>query len=244
MAVRTLDISAADGRIDAELTTPGDGAYPAILLFTDIRGIRPAYQALCQRIADAGYAVLMPNIFYRWTRPPILAPGETFADPDVRTRLFGWRAALGPEQQASDFAACLAALDEAPEARTDRIATVGYCMTGGFALRFAALHPDRVVAAASFHGGSLANPGDPLSVHEQVGAIRGRVYVGHADNDSSAPPEQIARLDRALADAHIDFTTEFYRGAQHGFAIDGAAYDETAAKRHLDRLLTLLAETL
>lgn len=244
MACRTLDIAAADGSIDAELSTPGDGTYPAVLLFTDIRGIRPAYRALCRRIADAGYAVLMPNIFYRWARPPILAPGETFADPEVRKRLFAWRAALGPEQQAADFTACLAALDDAPEARTDRIGTVGYCMTGGFALRLAALHPDRVAAAASFHGGSLADPGDPLSVHEQVGAIRGRVYVGHADTDSSAPPEQIGRLDQALADAHVDFTTELYRGAQHGFAIDGPAHDEKAATRHLDRLLTLFAETL
>ena len=248
MVSRTLDIAAADGTIDAELFAPdssGDGgAFPAVLLFTDIRGIRPAYRALSQRIADAGHAVLMPNIFYRWTKPPVLAEGQSIMEPETRARLFGWRSALDPTAQARDFTACLAALDAAPEADTARIGAVGYCMTGGFALRLAALHPDRIVAAASFHGGSLANPADPLTVHEEVGTICGRVYVGHADNDGTATPEQIALLDRKLAEAHIAFTTELYPGAQHGFAIDGGAYDEASAQRHLKRLLTLFAETL
>ena len=244
MGSRTLDIAALDGTIDAALYTPGEGAFPAVLMFTDIRGIRPAYAALAERIADAGYAVLVPNIFYRWATPPVLAPGEAIMDPEPRKRLFGWRSALGPAEQARDFAACLAALDAAPEAMTERIAAVGYCMTGSFALRMAALHPDRVAAAASFHGGSLADPRDPLSVHDDVHVIRGQVYVGHADNDGTATPEQIALLDRTLAEAHIAFTTELYRGAKHGFAIEGAAYDKAAAERHVKRLLTLLEETL
>ncbi|MBV9840797.1 MAG: dienelactone hydrolase family protein [Sphingomonadaceae bacterium] len=244
MAMQSLEIAAADGCIDAELYLSGEAPRPAVLLFTDIRGIREAFRAHARRLAEAGHAVLMPNIFYRWTKPPVMTAGESMADPAVRDRLMGWKDALGPDEQARDFAALIAALDAQPGVARGPIAAVGYCMTGSFALRCAALHPDRVAAAASFHGGSLAEPCNPLSVHELVGAIRARVHVGHADEDATAPPDQIARLDRALADAHVDFTTEFYRGARHGFTIDGQAYDATASARHFARLTTLLAETL
>lgn len=131
----------------------------------------------------------------------------------ARTRVARYRALLTPEAQAEDFAAYVAALEPAAEADAGRIGVVGYCMTGSFALRFAAQFSERVRAAASFHGGNLAKSDGPTSPHRLAVAIKARVHVGHADQDQSAPPEQVALLDHSLAAAGVDFTTEFFAGA-------------------------------
>lgn len=124
------------------------------------------------------------------------------------------------------------------------VGTVGYCMGGALALRTAAHAPDRVAAAASFHGGRLATD-DPDSPHLFLDRVTAEVYVGHADNDASMPPEQRDRLAEALTKAGVAYRAELYEGAVHGFTMaDTAAYDEAAAERHWERLLDLLARTL
>ncbi|HEX7819093.1 MAG TPA: dienelactone hydrolase family protein [Sphingobium sp.] len=246
MSGESIVIASADGAIDAQLFRP-DGAgdaVAAVILLTDIRGSRPVYAQLAARIAASGHAVLLPNVYYRSAPAPQVAPGAPFDDA-TRSRLQSYRALLTPEAQSRDFAAYVTALEGLNGVDASRIGTVGYCMTGSFALRLAAQFPERVRAAASFHGGNLAVRNDPASPHLLADRIKARVHVGHADRDASAPPEQIAALDRALAEHGVDFTTEFYAGALHGFAIaDSAAYDATASERHVRRLLALFGETL
>jgi carboxymethylenebutenolidase len=244
---RTLDIPAADGTIDAHLFIPpgAEGSLPAVLLFTDIGGLRPCYHEKAQRIADGGYAVLMPNIYYRDARGVVVPEGKSFRDPDMRPTLFGYAAHLTPEAQSRDFAALLDCLDLEPEFAAGKIGVVGYCMTGAFALRMAAEYPDRVAATAGFHSARLAESGDPASPVNLVGRIQGRVYLGHADQDELLPAEQIARMDAALAEAGVHFITELYRGAGHGFtASDAPSYDAAADALHHRRLAMLLEETL
>jgi carboxymethylenebutenolidase len=117
-------------------------------------------------------------------------------------------------------------------------------MGGGLSLRAAAQLPDRVVAAASFHGGNLA-PDDPNGPQAVVDRVRAELYFGHADNDASMPPEQIARLEAALDAAGVRYTSELYAGASHGFTMsDMPVYDAAAEQRHWDALLGLLARAL
>ncbi|UYG06589.1 dienelactone hydrolase family protein [Halomonas sp. M4R1S46] len=244
---RAIDIPAADGTIDAHVFTPGNaaGPLPAVVLFTDIGGLRPCYHEKAQRIADNGYAVLMPNVYYRDATGAVVPEGKSFRDPDVRPTLLEYAAHLTPEAQARDFAALLNCLDSEAEFADGKLGVVGYCMTGAFALRMAAEYPGRVAAAAGFHSARLADADDPNSPVHGVGSIEGRVYLGHADKDELLPPEQIARLDEALADAGVHFTTELYKGAAHGFtAKDAPSYDATADARHHKRLAMLLEETL
>ncbi|MDR5867480.1 dienelactone hydrolase family protein [Halomonas koreensis] len=244
---RTIEIPAADGTIDAQLLTPESATapLPAVVLFTDIGGLRACYHDKARRIADNGYAVLMPNIYYRDATGPVVPAGASFRDPQVRTTLHEYAGRLTPEAQARDFAALLAAIEARPEFADGPLGVVGYCLTGAFALRMAAEHPDRVAAAAGFHSANLAKEDDADSLVKVVGNIRGRVYLGHADGDELLPPDQIARLDEALAGAGVHFTTELYRGAAHGFtARDAPSYDPTADELHHKRLAMLLEETL
>ncbi|MDI5985346.1 dienelactone hydrolase family protein [Halomonas sp. M4R5S39] len=244
---RAIDIPAADGTIDAHVFTPGsaEGPLPAVVLFTDIGGLRPCYHEKAQQIADNGYAVLMPNVYYRNARGPVVPEGKSFRDPDVRPTLFEYAGHLTPEAQSRDFVALLDCIDSEAEFADGQVGVVGYCMTGSFALRMAAEHPDRVAAAAGFHSARLAGTDDPNSPVHVVGSIEGRVYLGHADQDELLPPEQIARMDEALAKAGVHFTTELYKGAAHGFtAKDAPAYDAIADALHHKRLAMLLEETL
>lgn len=244
---RAIEIPAADGTIDAYVFTPErtEGPLPAVVLFTDIGGLRPCYHEKAQQMADNGYAVLMPNVYYRSARGTVVPEGKSFRDPDVRPTLFGYAGQLTPEAQSRDFAALLKCIDDEPEFADGKIGVVGYCMTGAFALRMAAEHPDRIAAAAGFHSANLAKADDPNSLVHVVGTIEGRVYLGHADKDELLPPEQIARLDEALAKAGVHFITELYKGAAHGFtAKDAPSYDATADVLHHKRLAVLLEETL
>src|SRR5699024_10432782 len=144
-----------------------------------------------------------------------------------------------------DFDALLSAIDTEPEFAAGPVGVVGYCMTGAFALRIAARHPDRIAAAAGFHSARLAVADDANSPLHVVDSIRGRVYLGHADNDTLMPPADIARLDAALAAAGVHFTTELYRGAAHGYtARDAPVYNAAADALHYKRLFTLFEETL
>ncbi len=244
---RALDIPAADGTIDAHLFTPADAKepLPAVVLFTDIGGLRPCYHHKAQRIADNGYAVLMPNIYYRDARGAVVPEGLSFRDPEVRPTLFDYAGHLTPEAQSRDFAALLACLDQEAEFAAGQIGVVGYCMTSAFALRMAAEHPERVAAAAGFHSARLAEVDDPASPVHVVGNIQGRVYLGHADQDELLPPDQIARMDEALARAGVHFTTELYKGAAHGFtARDAPSWNASADALHHRRIAQLLEETL
>lgn len=244
---RALSIQTNDGVMDAHLFTPANAGapLPAVVLFTDIGGLRPCYHDKAQTVADAGYAVLMPNIYYRDVNGPAVPEGQSFRDDDVRPTLFEYAGRLTPKAQAQDFQALLATIDAEDECANGPVGVVGYCMTGGFALRMAAYHPQRVAAAAGFHSAKLAAEGDDNSPLHIVDRIAGRVFLGHADGDELMPPEQIARLDQAMAEAGVDFTTELFKGAGHGYtAADAPVYDAAADQRHYKRLFTLLEETL
>ncbi|HET7313821.1 dienelactone hydrolase family protein [Salinisphaera sp.] len=246
-AISINAIDAAEATIDAHIFTPDDGgrAWPAVVLFTDIGGLRACYHDKAQTIADDGYAVLMPNVYYRDQAGPVVPAGKSFRDDDVRPTLFEYAGHLTPEAQARDFEALVATIDAEPEFAGGPIGVVGYCMTGAFALRMAARHAERVAAVAGFHSARLAAQDDDNSPLGLVDRIKARVFLGHADGDELMPPEQIGALDRALAAAGVDFTTELFAGAGHGFtAADAPVYNEAADARHYKRLSTLFEETL
>lgn len=247
MALRssTVDIETPDGVADAYLTRPDDDErHPGVLFVMDAYGVRPRIEQMADRIAERGYAVLAPNVFYRAGRSPVL-PFPDMSDEGARADFFkSVRPLMGqltPERLAADGGAYL---DELATVADGPVAITGYCMGARVGLRIAAAHPDRVAALAGFHGGGLATD-DPDSPHRSVGALRGEVYFGHADQDRSNSAEQIATLDAALEEAGVTHRSEVYAGAAHGYTMsDTPAYDEQAAERHFSALFDLLERRL
>ncbi|MGW0882452.1 dienelactone hydrolase family protein [Streptomyces sp. NPDC002671] len=242
-----VDIPAADGVADAYLTHPADGGpHPAVLFYQDAYGLRPHLRAMADRLAAAGYTVLVPNVFYRLGRTPVVELPDFIdpdADPAIWERLGPIVHSLTPEQIRRDADAYLGWLADNPLAADGPVAITGYCMGARLALRTAATHPDRVAAAAGFHGGRLATE-DPDSPHQGAGNITAELYFGHADQDPSLPEEQVRRLEQALTEAGVRHTCEVYRGAVHGYTqADTPSYDRDADERHWAALLDLLKRT-
>jgi carboxymethylenebutenolidase len=243
-----IDIRTRDGVADAFLTAPeGRGPHPGVLLYMDAFGPRARLEEMAQHLAGHGYVVLVPHVFYRQGRAPLLDTSR-LTDPEARGKLFEvigpWMAELTPELAMSDAEAYLDYLRAHAEVADGPLGVVGYCMGGALALRTAALRPAEVGAAAAFHPARLATD-DAGSPHLLAGRIRAEVYVASADDDPSMSPEAQARLDAALTEAGVRHVCEQYDGAQHGFTMsDTAVYDEAATERHWKALLDLFGRTL
>lgn len=235
-----------DGDCPSSVFTPDDGAgpWPAVIFYMDGLGIRSALFDMAQRLADAGFVVLLPDLFYRSGPHEPLDVAAVFASGDVRSAIGPRMSSTDNRRAAHDTAAFLDLLDGRSDVAGTAVGVTGYCMGGGISLTVAATYPDRIAAAASFHGGSLATDTE-LSPHLLVDQIKGRVYIAAADHDGSYPPEMAARLCESLMAASVDHRHELYVGAAHGWTMtDFPVYDETAAERHWDELIALFDERL
>lgn len=226
-------ITTPDGTCPVTLSTPdGGGPWPGIVMYPDAGGARPALQAMADRLASLGYAVLLPDVYYRngaWAPFDMKA---VFGDASQRNRLFAMMKAITPDVMAADAQAFFDYLASRPEVTGGRFGTTGYCMGGRMSLVVAGRVPDRVAAAMSFHGGGLAAEDDPGSPHLLAGKVQAAVYVGAAENDPSYTVEQSRTLDAALTTAGVEHVIEWYPAA-HGFAVpDNGPFDEQAAERH------------
>jgi carboxymethylenebutenolidase len=245
MSYEQVSIHTHDGECPAYVfTPPGSGSHPAVIFYMDGLGIRPTIFDMGQRLADYGYVVLTPDLFYRAGPYEPLDPKKVFASGDARAAIGHLFASTDNRRAADDTEAFLAYLDGRADVAGTKVGTTGYCMGGGISLTAAGTYPDRVGAAASFHGGNLATDTD-LSPHLLAPRMAARVYVAGADNDDSYPPEMAARLEKALSDADVDHRCEIYPGALHGWTMaDFPVYNEAAAERHWDELSALFADTL
>lgn len=240
-----ISIATQDGICPSYVFRPkGSGPWPAILVFMDGIGIRPAMLELGERLATYGYFVLLPDLFYRAGPYAPMNPREIFADPEKR-KSFVERvtAHTGPANVTNDTRAFLDWLAAQPDVRPGPIGITGYCRGGFLALTAAGQYPDRVAAVASFHGGRLATDA-PESPHLLAPKMKARVYVGGAIADESFPDDMKARLEEALSRANVDHTIETYP-AKHGWVFhDMPVYDEAAAERHWKALTSLFDATL
>ena len=240
MQPQTVRIAMPDGTANALLAHPPQAERgPGVLFFMDAIGLRPALADMVARIAAEGYTVLAPDVFYR---------SQPYGPFDTRT-LFGDKEqlrALGRMNRAfanplfeADAHHYLAALDGF--AIPGPVRTVGYCMGGRCALMLAGFHPDRVVAAASCHGGELAVEHDH-SPHHLAGRIKGRIYIGVAETDAFFEAEEEGRLMAALRGGGVNHILETYPGTHHGFAVpDLPVHQPEAAEEHYQRLFWVFA---
>lgn len=245
MAMEQVSIRTRDGECPGYVFTPSEGGrHPGVIFYMDGLGIRPTIFEMGQRLADYGYVVLVPDLFYRLGRYETLDPAKVFAPGDAMAVLGPMFASTDNRRAGEDTEAFLDYLASRQDVVGTKVGTTGYCMGGGMSLTAAGTYPDRVAAAASFHGGNLASDSE-LSPHLLAPQMTARVYVAGADHDDSYPPEMAARLDRALSDAGVDHRCETYPEARHGWTMaDFPVYNEPAAERHWDELAALFAAAL
>jgi carboxymethylenebutenolidase len=241
----TLNIDAADGVCPAHFYTPaGEGPWPAVLMLLDGPGVRPAIQEMAERLAGYGYAVLLPDLFYRSGPYEPVDPRVVFADPVLRkAHREKLMAPATSEKVMADVPAFFAALECPPQVASGPIGVVGYCMGGRLALIAAGTYPDRIAVAASYHGGGLAND-TPSSPHLLAPKMKAKVYVAGAIEDANFTDAMKTRLEAALTEAGVDHCIETYP-AKHGWVPrDTVAYDPAEAEHHWQTLIPLLDSVL
>ncbi|HEY9219689.1 MAG TPA: dienelactone hydrolase family protein [Phenylobacterium sp.] len=241
-----VSVKTPDGTCDAVLFHPAKaGAYPGVLIWTDILGLRPVFREMGRRLAGEGYTVLVPNPFYRVAKAPVVDGAFDFNNPADRAKLGPMRASLTPEGVDRDARAFVAFLDA--QKMTDkkaRIGVQGYCMGGPLSVRTAAAVPDRIGAVGSFHGGGLVTA-DPTSPHLLIAKTKASYLVAIADNDDQKEPAAKDTLKAALAAAKRPATVEVYKGANHGWCVKGSqVYNEPAAEKAWSELLALYKTAL
>ena len=243
---KDVDIKTPDGTADCALFYPsGKGKWPAVLIWTDILGLRPAFRDMGRRLAAQGYVVLVPNPFYRDKHAPVVGPNFDFNKPEDRASVFGLTAKLTPEAIPKDAVAFIGFLDAQPQTDTRKgVGTQGYCMGGPLVYRTAATVPGRVRAAATFHGGGLVGQ-QPTSPNHLIPQFKAEVYSAVADNDDKKSPEDKNVLKAAFAEAKVPAKVEVYDGCNHGWCVKGSAvYNEAGAERAWAELTALYKRRL
>jgi carboxymethylenebutenolidase len=234
-------VKTADGNCDAVLFTPkAQGTHPAVLIWPDIMGLRPAFRDMGRRLSEMGYVVLVPNPFYRSAKAPVIGDNTSFSDPDTRAKLTGYRAAMSDAGVDSDAKAYLAFLDAQPQTAKNKKAGVqGYCMGGALSFRTAAAVPGRIAAVGSFHGGNGLVTKEANSPHLLIAKTSAAYLVCQAQNDDANAPTMKDELKAAFAAAKKTATVDVYK-ADHGWCVKGSAvYNEAEAERAWSNLAAL-----
>jgi carboxymethylenebutenolidase len=244
---KDVDIKTADGTADAALFYPqGKGKWPAVLIWTDILGLRPVFRDMGKRLAAQGYVVLVPNPFYRKGRAPAVTEGIDFSKPEDRPKFMTLAGSIaGPNAVETDAPAFFAFLDGLPQVDKKRKAgTQGYCMGGPLVYRTAAVLPDRIAAAVTCHGGGLVT-NTPASPHLLIPKMKAEVYSAVAANDDARAPTDKDVLKKAFADAGKTARVEVYDGCNHGWCVPGSAvYNQAGAERAWAELTALYKKKL
>jgi carboxymethylenebutenolidase len=244
-----VEIRTPDGTCDAAFIHPNTGSHPGVVIWPDAFGLRPSMRDIGKRIAAEGYAVLVPNPFYRVAKAPVFENASNFnfqnqADRAKLTPLMGSIQAAGAAEK--DAAACVGFLDAQKQVnKSKKIGTQGYCMGGPLVMRTAATVPDRVGAGASFHGGGLVTDG-PNSPHLLAPKIKAKMYFGIASNDDMTQPDAKDKLREAFIAAKNPAEIEVYAGALHGWCVPDMPlqngmpiYNKADAERAWGKLVAL-----
>jgi carboxymethylenebutenolidase len=242
---KDVNVPMASGVADSALFYPeGKGAWPAVLVWTDILGLRPVFREMGRRLAAEGYVVLVPNPFYRNAKAPVVDGTFDFSKPEDRNKVMPMAAALTAEASA-DAKAYTTFLDAQPQTnKSKKMGVQGYCMGGPLTFRTAAYRPDRIGAAATFHGGGIATD-KPDSPHLLIPKMKAEVLCCVAANDDKSDPAAKDRLKQAFAAAHLKATVEVFDGCNHGWTVRGSqVYNEAGAERAWSELTALYKRNL
>ncbi len=240
-----VNVTTPDGVADCYFVHPATGRHPAVIVWPDILGLRPAFRAMGKRLAQSGYSVLVVHPFYRDAKSPVVPEGASFGDPAIRNIVLPMARNLNADTHFTDARAAVAFLDAQASVDTSRgIGTSGYCMGGPMVMRTVAAVPDRLRAGATFHGGGMATA-EPNSPHLLIPQTKSAMLHCVAENDDATDPVAKETLRAAYAAANLAAEIEVYAGTLHGWCPpDSAVYNEASAERAWSRMLNLFSTAL
>jgi carboxymethylenebutenolidase len=241
MFAADIEIATPEGSMTTYVAHPDDGAaHPVVLFLMDAPGKRPLLHAMARTIAERGYYVVLPNLYYRATPAFEL----DFSSRESFARMRELMQNVGNRMVARDAATLLGHAEGDPAADASRVGVVGYCMSGPFAVWVAAEFPERVKAAASFYGVRLVSDAAD-SPHLRLGEIRGELYMACAEHDDYVPMTMVDAFEAAMQASDVNGCLERYWGQHHGFAFnDRPQYDARSEQRHWMRLFDLFDRNL
>jgi carboxymethylenebutenolidase len=242
MIDQQIEIPTKDGTTTTFISHPERGGpFPVIIFYMDAPAIREELRDMARRLATSGYYVMLPNMYYR---SGVMELGPIPPDPEApeRKRMFEHMNSIDIPMVMEDTRALLAFAGTQPAANAKIVGTVGYCMSGRYAVNAATHFPDRVKAAASIYGTKLATD-QPDSPHLAASKTKAELYFGCAETDVYAPQEIIDQIAASMKGANAE--VEVYPGTHHGFAFPKRpVYHRDAAERHWERLLALYRRNL
>lgn len=241
-----VDIETADGAMETFVCRPERGGdAPSVLMLMDAPGIREELYDMARRLASTGFAVLLPNLYYRAGRDARFDPSVLRHGSDEHGRMRAIRTKMTIPPVMEDVGAMLAWIDGQDGLSGKAVGAHGYCMSGPYALAAAARYPDRIAAAASFYGTWLVNEEAEESPHRSFAKTKGELYVSCAEYDDLAPLPMVEELKRLFDASGAKGEVEVHMGVHHGFAFPGRwCYDRPAAERHWERLTALYRRAL
>ncbi len=239
MIERQLEIPSKDGAITTFIVHPDRGGPHRVIVFLmDAPAIREELRDMARRLATSGYYVMLPNLYYR---SGVMELGPLPMDPEApeRKRMIDLMHTLTIPLVMEDVRAMLVFADADKAARAGSVGTVGYCMSGRYAVSAAVHFPERVTAAASIYGTYLVTE-EADSPHVTLRGAKARTYFACAETDRWAPLPMVHQLKAALEAAGCDTEVEIFDGCEHGFAFpQRALYNKAGAETHWNRLLDL-----
>lgn len=242
MIERQIDIATDDGATTTFIVHPDRGGpFPVIVFLMDAPAIREELRDMARRFATSGYYVMLPNLYYRAGEME-LGPIEFAPDSPWRKKMTDLMNGLSISMVMTDVDGMLAFADADPAANAQSVGTVGYCMSGRFAICAAGHRPDRVKATASIYGVRLVtdSSNSPHLIAKQSPA---EFYFACAERDHWAPQEMVDQLKAELAGANGE--VEQYADTDHGFAFPlRPVYNKAAAEQHWQRCLSLFNRRL
>lgn len=186
----------------------GTGAFPALLICHENRGLTDHIRDVTRRFAKEGYTGLALDLLSReGGTDKVEDPNQI---PEMLTR-------IPPERNVADFEAGYRHLLTLPDVLKDRIGMIGYCFGGGVTWR-AVTQIAGLKAAAAYYG-----PAPPL---EDVPKIKAAVFGVYAEND---PRINLGKepLEAALKQHNKTYRIKVYPGVEHAFFNDtGTRYNE------------------
>ena len=237
-------IKTPDGEAEAHFAHPISGKAPAILVWPDAFGLRPAFRQMGKRLAESGYAVLTINPYYRVAKVPALPAGLDFAKPEDRAQIMKLMSTLNPTTHVTDAKAFIGWIDSQSVVDTaKKMGTTGYCMGGPITMRTAAERPDRIGGAASFHGGGLVTD-QPSSPHLLVPKMKVSYLFAVAQNDDEKEPHAKDVLRDTFAKNNLKAEIEVYPAAHGWCPPDAAVYDKAQAEKAWGRMLAIFKTAL